>query len=435
MLKHGWIVLCFLFVAGGMLHSGALAQSEIIGPETYPDGVNPLTGLQVEDPDLLNRRPVVIKISNFPPVAREYQSGLNDADLVWEHLLAGGVTRFSAVFYGTDLEKVGPIRSGRLVDFELTRIYRALFTFSGMSQGTREVLATDALMVDRVVGGASPCPALCRYPQDGLAMEHTLFANTAELHDLAVEREKDPTPEPVYGMAFSDEPTTEGTPLTSLMIRYAESTVEWEWDADNAYWVRYQDGELHMDNSRGEPVHANNVVVVEEVHTIQPFVSDQYWGPPNFAFSVNFIGTGRIFFLRDGQMVQGEWRRDTREEPLRFFDLDGNVLPFKPGNTFFNLVPLWIDGYELEIVPEEPPSATVNGDTGVSMRYGPNPQYVSPDVAYPGDTFALIGRNFDGTWVQVKRGDERAVWLPIERVTVDGVNVDALPLVRPANER
>jgi len=414
----------------------AVAQdaSITIGPSNYPSGVNPLNGLTVSDPALLNRRPLIIKISNYPPLVRTLQHGVNEADVVWETLLSGGITRFSAVFLSQDLPLVGPIRSGRLVDFELVRIYRALYTYSGMAQGTIDILNGDSLMLSRVVGGAGPCPPLCRYPQDGIALEHTLYGDTLGLRDLAVALGRDVTPEPVYGMAFGADVPVSGVALNSASIRYTEQVVDWEWDAGSHRWLRTQDDEPHVD-ANDERISAINVVIVEEEHTVQPEVVPDYWGPGDFAFSVNFIGSGRIVFLRDGRMWEGEWRRETREDPLTYFDSAGQPIIFEPGKTWFNLVPRWIDGYELVLRAENPPTATVNGTTGVSMHYGPSELYRAPDVAYPGDMFAVYGRNWNGTWMQVQRGSERHVWLPVERLDIGNLDVITLPLVRPTIER
>jgi len=429
------LVLLFLLV--GVAWTPITAQDDaLIGPEIYPEGINPLTGLPADDPATLDRRPLLIKISNFPPLTREYQRGLNDAEVVWEHLLAGGVTRFSAIFYEKDFEQIGPVRSGRLVDFELSRIYRSLFSYSGMSQGTLEILFGDALMSERVVGGSGPCPPLCRYPQEGLALEHTLFGDTGLIRtELAAERNADTSAEPVYGMAFRDTPPTDGIALDRALVRYRNMVIDWQWDAEADAWLRFTDEEAHFDSLTNTQVQAKNVVIIEEEHVIQPKVRDQFWGPPNFAFSVNFIGSGRVFLMRDGRYYPGEWRRETRQDPLTFYDMQGNVLPFTPGNTFFNLVPLWIDGFELELHPADPVEVSVNGDTGVSMRWGPNADYISPDVAYPNDTFAVLGRNYNGEWLQLQRFDERAIWLPVERLDIGDLDIMALPLPRPFNER
>lgn len=406
----------------------------IIGPDSYPQGTNPLTGLPVGDAALLQRRPLLVKISNFPVIVRQYQAGLNEADVVWEHLLAGGVTRFSAIFLGSDQPKVGPIRSGRLVDFELTRIYRSLYTYSGMSEGTLQVLRGDGLVSSRAVGGSGPCPALCRYPQEGLALEHTLFGDTEALRQEASARDRDTAPEPVYGMAFSKDVRVAGVPINRASIQYRGSAVGWEWDEASGRWLRLQDGEPHVDGN-GVRISAANVVILEEEHTEQPFVRDQYWGPANFAFSVNFIGSGRVYFLRDGQIWQGEWRRETREDPLTFFDVTGETWLFRPGNTFFGLVPRWIDGYELAFDFPDPQQVVVIGETGVSMRTGPGEAYRAPDVAYGGDAFVVVGRNFDGTWVQVQRAADEVVWLPVARLDMGNLDPMVLFNTRPSIER
>src|SRR5690606_27983510 len=72
-----------------------------VGPDNYPDGVNPLTGLKVEDPELLNRRPVIMKISNHQ-IDYQPQWGLSKADLIFEYYIGWGANRFAALYYGQD---------------------------------------------------------------------------------------------------------------------------------------------------------------------------------------------------------------------------------------------------------------------------------------------------------------------------------------------
>ncbi|MBL8162630.1 MAG: DUF3048 domain-containing protein [Anaerolineae bacterium] len=426
-------VLTFVLLLLTLLPLSA-QETSLIGPYIYPPGVNPLTGLEVDDPTLLNRRPLLVKISDYPAIVRP-QSGLNQADIVWEHLLAGGVTRFSAIYLGRDVEKVGPIRSGRLIDFELTRIYRSLFVYSGMAQGTIDVLRGDGLVSSRAIGGSDPCPALCRYPREGVALEHTLFGDTAALRELAIERDRDVTPEPIYGMAFSEALPEGGQGVMGINVNYAETQIEWRYNAETGRFERGQDGEAQIDEYDGQPVSADNVVILEEEHTVQPKVSDGYWGPGDFAFSVNFIGSGRIFLLRDGQYFEGEWRREERDEPLSYYDMQGNILPFKPGRTFINLVPRWIDGYQLTFFLEDAPEVSVQGTLGINMRVGPGDAYVALDVAYPGDTFMLTGRNKAADWVQLIRDGQGAVWMQPDALGLSISDILSLPIVRPTNER
>ena len=115
----------------GLMPTATQSIPGMIGPNNFPAGVNPLTGLVVANPEFLQRRPIAVKVSNIARVRP--QSGLNNADLVFEHMTEGTITRFTAVFYGNDSEKIGSVRSGRIVDLEIPVMYDAAFAYSGAS--------------------------------------------------------------------------------------------------------------------------------------------------------------------------------------------------------------------------------------------------------------------------------------------------------------
>ena len=94
------------------------------GPTGFPKNVNPLTGLVVSDPALLDRRPILIKVQNLPRSSRPAY-GLSNADHIYEYYTEFGTTRFSALFYGQDAEKVRPIRSARMIDAQFPRMYKS----------------------------------------------------------------------------------------------------------------------------------------------------------------------------------------------------------------------------------------------------------------------------------------------------------------------
>lgn len=424
--------LIFILIAVVLLVPGVTAaQGSILGPYVYPAGVNPFTGLPVEHPENLNRRPLIVKISNYPPVVRP-QWGINEADMVWELVVEGGVTRFAAIFLSEDYERVGPVRSARLGDFELVNIYRALYAHSGSSVGTLERIRSDPVVSGRSLYGGG-CPPLCRIQEPGVSYEHTLFADTAALREDAVTRRRDVTPEPIYGMAFSLRPPSGGVPLTGARIYYSQTTAEWQYDRRSGRWLRSQDGAPHFDAMSETQVSAANVLIVEANHVEQPIVYDGYWGEANFAFTVELTGTGRAVLLRDGQYFEGQWRRDNASDPLTYFDLQGNPLPFKLGNTFVQLVPRWRNGFQLAFLLQTPLTATVIIPDGANMRTGPATGYNMIFRANGNDSFPVIGRNAAGTWVQVLRPDGTLAWLAIEVVQVDGA-VMGLPLVRSTFE-
>ena len=110
----------------------------------------------------------------------------------------------------------------------------------------------------------------------------------------------------------------------------------------------------HLDAATNQPISAANVLVLEADHIEQPYTADGYWGPGNFAYSTPLIGEGRVFLFRDGEYIEGVWKRNDRSQPLRYTDLDGNDLLFKPGNTWVNLVPRWTNGFELTFMLDAP---------------------------------------------------------------------------------
>ncbi|MDQ7035875.1 MAG: DUF3048 domain-containing protein [Anaerolineae bacterium] len=126
-----------------------------IGPTIYADNINPLTGLLVDNIAQLNRRPIIVKISNSPAIVRP-QAGLNAADLVFEHYTEVGITRFSAIFYTNAPQRVGSIRSARLIDTELMPMYQGLLAFAGASIGVDK----------RIYGSETIIENLCRNRDD-----------------------------------------------------------------------------------------------------------------------------------------------------------------------------------------------------------------------------------------------------------------------------
>jgi hypothetical protein len=83
------------------------------GPSYFPEDVDPLTGLPGDDLRLFQRRPIVIKVTNFPRSVRP-QWGLSQADQVFEYYIGDEMSRFIGIFYGKDASRVGPVRSARL---------------------------------------------------------------------------------------------------------------------------------------------------------------------------------------------------------------------------------------------------------------------------------------------------------------------------------
>ena len=313
----------------------------LIGPDNFPAGVNPLTGLMVDDPARLNRRPLAIKISNYPQVVRP-QSGLNNADLIFEHYAEGGVTRFTAIFYGNDADPVGSVRSGRLIDLEIPKMYDAAFAYSGAS-GPVRLMLRDSPFFDRIISPDFGHGGFFRVEDPAKAVEHTLFTNTGTLRAILQERGVDTAPQFPTNMAFLPEAPSGGTPASSIEVRYVGTNAFWRFDPITGGYMRSTDGNAHVDANTGLQLNFKNIIVVAAHHEDTDILEDLVGGG-HYSIQIQVWGEGPVSIFRDGQRFDGRWRRENPNDMLTFYDLEGNILPLAPGNSFFELVPLGFTG-------------------------------------------------------------------------------------------
>lgn len=312
----------------------------VYGPENLIRGINPLTGLPVEDVSVLNRRPLLIKISNAPPEVRP-QSGLSYADMLFEEYVEGGWTRFAAIFYSQGVDHVGSVRSVRLVDFQLAQAYDALLVFSGGSQGVLELLRQEPIYPLNTISPQFGYgePYFVRFPRAGLDFEHTLFTDTALLWQWANDRNvrKQPYFLESPGMSFSDAPLQGGTPAAHASVTYARTTATWQFDPASGLYLRWTDGIPHVDALTGQQLAFANVVILSAYHEEIDILPEKFFGTEESLY-IELVGDGPITLLRDGRAYEGRWQRAAGKSMLTFADINGDVLYLKPGKTFIHII-------------------------------------------------------------------------------------------------
>ncbi len=309
-----------------------------IGPMSYPEGINPLTGLPYPDEAAMNRRPLIVKVSNWPPVVRP-QSGLSFADIVFEYEAEGGVTRFAAIFRSQSATHVGSVRSGRLVDLELVQIFRGLLAYSGSSDPIRQMI----LSADWRWRAFSPHigdndPLFDRFPEEGLAFEHTMFANLDEIWAAADARGVN-TGMLVRGLAFREEPAEGGSPANQVFVDWwGETDATWQYNAEDGYYYRWNSGVPHIDKLTGEQIRTRNVVVLAAPHAERPDLFEPE--SKTNSLEIQIWDVGQAYILRDGLVYQGYWQRHNRDESmgLQLTWGDNSPIPLRPGTTWFEVV-------------------------------------------------------------------------------------------------
>ena len=327
------------------------------GPAGFAPGINPLTGLEAADPLLLERRPIVIKVENLPRDHRP-QWGLSLADLVYEYYTEFGGTRFAAVFYGTDASQVGPIRSGRFFDANVVQMYKAVFVYGSAYPDVQNRFFNSDFSRRLILETLKSCPALCRYDPNG---QNLLVADTSALQAYLAAREVDNTRQNLDGMLFKAQPPEGGAPGLQIFVRYSGAIYNrWDYDPTTGRYLRFVDSvndvnrqnEVYVpltDRLTGQPVAADNVVTLcvphqyyiyrDDAEVVDIIMDNQrlasYTACDGQAYPGN---SGPAYIARDGQVYKVTWQRPARDAVLTLVNSDGSPFPFKPGQTWFEVI-------------------------------------------------------------------------------------------------
>jgi hypothetical protein len=302
-----------------------------------------LTGLPASAPELLDRRPLAIKVQNAP-VSRP-QFGLPLADIVYEHLTEAGITRFTAIYLCQEVEKVGSTRSARFIDLEIPAMYKSLLAFSGTSAGLYpKFLNADFYDCEFCYGWGLHAEGFYRdleLREQGVPIEHTLFADPVKIWEIADELNINDRQD-LEGLHFSAEPPGDGQPAAHINIPYPhrDMVVDYRYDPEIGAYLRWDGAVPHVDAATGEQISTTNVIVVYATHVD----TDIYEDEPRRnhpSVQIQLWGTGPAIVFRDGLAFEGLWARPRREEMLVFRDPTGQIpIPLKPGPTWIQLVPL-----------------------------------------------------------------------------------------------
>lgn len=306
------------FLLGGR-DGGPLA---ILGPDECP-----LNGTEPEGDVDVGRPAVAVKIENAPlayPL-----SGLEDAEVVYEELVEGGVTRFMAIYHCGDSSKAGPVRSARIVDPALLLPYTKILAYSGSNRPVRDALEQAGIVqLDETRAGKG----LRRIPRDGISSEHTLYANSQALRRIGSKDFGDPPADDIF--EFGDR-GGKGKRARTISIEFSGST-QVGYDFRRGRYVRSQGGEPFMTERGGRLAVDNVVVEVHEVH-LSKQITD-VTGNPSVEIA-DETGSGSAVLFRDGRAFQGTWERDAVGDAVRFLTRSGKSMVFKPGTTWIHLVP------------------------------------------------------------------------------------------------
>lgn len=284
----------------------------------------PLTGVGFEEEPTGRAYAVMI---NNDPKARPH-SGLHKADIVYELLAEGNITRFLAIFQSEQAERIGPVRSARDYYIELAKGYDALYVAHGYSPEAKEML--DAGVVDHI-NGMQYDGSLFKRDKSRVAPHNSYITSENILKGAEkIGYEMTETPSSLSFLSKEDADSLNGETAKSILISYFSSNlfnVHYEYDETLLKYKRYTNGELTIDLDSGDPVLLDNILIVESRHRIIDDVGRR---------EVDITSGGKAYLLQRGQMKEVEWKSK-----------EGKILPFlndRPiglvaGKTWINFVP------------------------------------------------------------------------------------------------
>jgi hypothetical protein len=310
----------------------------------------PLNGMPIAggQPNV-HRRPLAVKIDNAPAARPHY--GISQADMVWELLVEGFITRLATYYHSQDPQTIGAVRSVRFSDRYTTPMVRGSLVFSGASQLMESLVRGDIAAGAYV--GVSPQigqgNAFYRSNVDGKVAPHNLFSSSQALRDAtnsvggggAVDVPRwDFLGQAVHPPTVGGFIGSIGASTLSIPYR-ADARVRYDYDANANVYLRYQSNGaryvLEVDAANGAWIMAKNIVIIRTDVWVTNVVDDAGGAP---SLDMRMTGSGPASIFRDGLRQDGTWSRANLIDPFTFTNLYGHKIYLEPGQTWVHVLPM-----------------------------------------------------------------------------------------------
>lgn len=282
-----------------------------------------LTGEEIE-PGSLSRPALSGKIDNHP--SARPQVGLDEADIVFEELVEGGMTRYLAIWHSKLPAEIGPVRSVRPMDPEIISPFGGVFAYSGGQ--VRFIQMMQAAPVYNAIHG-QPDTESTFYRTTAKVAPHNVLVKAPELVDQHLNL---PAPTQQFAYAATAEQATavvEGNALAAMTTRFSGfSSPSWEWDGTQGKFLRFQTNGAADSASSGNQLAATNVIVlfvgidvIEDIPTTR------------------LVNQGKGYVATGGSVIEINWIKATPESPIVLSTADGTEVLLGKGNTWIELLP------------------------------------------------------------------------------------------------
>lgn len=277
-------------------------------------------------------RPFAVMINNAP-VARPLQSGLQDAYIIYEIIVEGGLTRYMALFLDQETERIGSVRSARHYYLDYALENDAIYVHHGQSpqaQGDFSKLGIDKIVADNSKTG-------WRDKTLNVASEHTLFTSIKKLENGIGSKRTERNNDLLFKynadeMNLSEKENAEVA--NNVSIKYSSSiTSSYKYDEENKVYKRFVNGKEHKDYVTKEQYTFKNIIAYDvENYTLNDSENKGRQG-------INNVGSGEGYYITNGYVIKITWEKKSRESQTIYKYLNGEEIIVNDGNTFIQIYP------------------------------------------------------------------------------------------------
>lgn len=292
----------------------------------------PLTGVYVKE-EKLGQRPIVAMLDNH--YGARPQAGLKDADIIYEILAEGNITRYMAVFQSTMPENLGPIRSARPYYISRALEYDPYYVHVGGSeQAKKDIRNLNMADIDGLSSGSNVF-----WRTKHKRIPHNMYSNAQAI--IKEGNRKGHRTEVTYdSLNYKDElQVLSGESCTGLDIIYLQPTnrdkdgyhVGFTYDEGKKLYERLVNNKPYGDEIDGSTLMTTNIIVQYASHKVLDNEG---------RLAVGFIGSGKGYYISAGEKIGITWEKKDRRGLTRYYDKSGSELVLNPGKTWIQVVPL-----------------------------------------------------------------------------------------------
>ncbi len=251
------------------------------------------------------------------------QSGLNDADIVYETMAEGGIPRFIALFQKESPKKIGPIRSARAYFLDISKEYNLPFAHCGGSEEALLKINREKLMSMNEMNNSST------YWRDSIRKApHNLYTSTDKLRELIKSKKfaYSPTAKLNFNKLYWDNTgLTKASDVFLKLNKYYDTRYIYK----DGFYLKSMDGKTSTNKEDNLPLNVKNVVV--QITTIKIQSDGSH-------LDIKLVGNGNGYVISNGKYVKMLWKKKTVNSQTILTDNKGNNLPLNPGKTWWNIV-------------------------------------------------------------------------------------------------